>query len=217
MRTFLLVLFICAFALSAPPESEVWKIDNLERIGGNKVTMLGHPHVITTKYGKAVAFNGIDDALYLDVHPLAGADAFTLEVIFRPDAGGQEEQRFFHLQETGTQTRMLMELRLTNDRWFLDSFALSGNESKTLMDRGKVHPAGQWYDVAAVYDGHEFRNYVNGVLQGKAEVHLMPQGAGRTSMGTRIDKRSFFKGAIMEARFTRHALQPDQFLKAPGL
>ena len=182
--------------------------------------MLGHPGVIETAVGKAVQFNGVDDAIYLDVHPLAGVETFTWEVIFRPDPGGAEEQRFFHLQErdpkTGadTNTRMLFEIRVIGDRWALDSFALSGQESLALLDRSKLHSLGTWHAAAAVYDGHEFRNYVDGILQGEGPLHLTPQGAGHTSVGVRINRVNYFKGAVLEARMTRRARVPEEFLKA---
>jgi Concanavalin A-like lectin/glucanases superfamily len=216
------LLLIFTAALAAPQPGEVWRFDNTAQLGGNKTTVLGHPHVIDTPFGKAVEFNGRDDALFVDVHPLAGAEAFTWEIVFHPSADGPAAQRFFHLQEldpkTGhdTQTRMLMETRLSEGAWSLDSFALSGGESKALFDAKKLHPAGRWYAVAAVYDGHEFRNYVDGVLQNRAELHLTPQGAGHSSAGARIDRRDYFKGAIREARFSRRALAPGEFLKAPG-
>src|SRR4051794_23252409 len=74
--------------------AELWKFDNLSRIGTHAVTVEGHPKVISTPAGKAVQFGGIEDALFLNVHPLAGAETFTWEVIFRPDPGGAPEQRF---------------------------------------------------------------------------------------------------------------------------
>jgi len=210
-----------AFALHAwqTAPSETWTFDRLDQIGGHPTTILGHPRVIDTPQGKAVQFNGADDAIFLDVHPLAGAETFTWEVVFRPDSGGAPEQRFFHLQErdpkTGqdTNTRLLFETRLIGGRWCLDSFALSGSASKTLMDRSLLHSADAWHHAAAVYDGKEFRNYVDGKLQGAATVHLTPQGAGRTSIGTRINKRDYFKGAVRIARMTRRALPPADFLK----
>jgi hypothetical protein len=81
------------------------------------------------------------------------------------------------------------------------------------MNRQSWHAPGEWYHVAMVYDGREFRNYVNGVLEGKAELQLTPQGAGRTSIGTRINRVDYFKGAIRLARFTGRALQPAEFLQ----
>jgi len=193
----------------------MWNFDSITQIGGHAVTAEGHPSVISTPAGKAVQFSGVEDALFLDVHPLAGAETFTWEVIFRPDVGGAAEQRFFHFQENGADTRMLFEIRVIADSWCLDSYALSGTEGKALMDRGKLHPLGVWHHAAAVYDGHEFRNYVDGVLEGAAEVHLAPQGQGRTSVGTRINRRDYFKGAVLAARMTPRALPPAEFLKVP--
>jgi hypothetical protein len=190
-------------------DGEVWRFDNLTQLGGHSTTVLGHPRVVDG----AVEFNGKDDAIYVDVHPLAGAETFTWEVVFRPDSGGAEAQRFFHLQETGSATRMLFEIRVADGKWCLDSFALSGSESKALMDREKMHPLDRWYCAAAVYDGREYRNYVDGVLQNRAELHLAPQGAGCTSIGTRIDRRDYFKGAVRVARMTRRALKPEEFLR----
>ncbi len=191
---------------------ETWRFDRLDKIGGHAVTVEGHPKVIDTPEGKAIAFNGVNDALFLEVHPLAGAEQFTWEVIFRPDIDGKPEQRFFHLQENGNANRLLFETRVGNGTWCLDSFAQSSTGAKALMDRAKQHPAGVWHHAAAVYDGREFRNYVNGVLQGQAEVKLAPQGAGRTSVGVRINRVDYFKGAVRIARMTRRALSPTEFL-----
>ena len=213
-----LLLAICAAALvwCADTRSDVWKFDSITEIGGHAVKAEGHPRVISTPAGKAVEFGGVEDALFINVHPLAGAETFTWEVIFRPDVGGAAEQRFFHFQENGTDTRMLFEIRVIDGKWCLDSFALSGKDSKALLDRGKLHALGAWHHAAAVYDGREYRNYVDGVLQGSAQLHLAPQGAGQTSVGTRINRRDYFKGAVLEARMTNRALAPAEFLKVPA-
>ena len=209
MRTTLLTLILTAAAASG----ETWRFDNLTKIGGHAVKVLGHPKVIETPKGKAVEFNGVDDALFFEVHPLAGAKVFTWEVIFRPDRGGNPEQRFFHLQETGAETRMLFETRLTGDQWFLDTFVHTAAGNKALIDRTKLHPLGEWHHAAAVYDGRELRSYVNGELELKAELKFTPEQAGRTSVGVRINLRDYFKGAVREARMTRKVLTPAQFLK----
>ena len=65
----------------------VWTFDRLENIGGHKTTVLGQPRVVDSPLGKAVEFDGVDDALFIDNHPLAAARTFTWEAIFRPDGG----------------------------------------------------------------------------------------------------------------------------------
>jgi hypothetical protein len=212
-----LLIYIAAAAPADAPGQDVWTFDRLDRIGGHAVTVLGHPRVINTPAGKAVEFNGVDDALFIDVHPLAGAATFTWEAIFRPD-GGNAEQRWFHLEEnpaTGSDadSRMLFEIRVIDGRWCLDAFNRSGEDQKALLNRQNLHELGRWHHVAAVYDGTEFRSYVDGVQDGAAKIHLAAQGAGRTSVGVRINKLFYFKGAVRVARFTRRALPPAEFLK----
>ena len=202
-------------AAAAPQDQVTWKFDSIEKIGGHNTTVAGSPKVIGTGKGKAVAFNGVGDALFVDVHPLAGARTFTWEVIFRPDADGRPEQRFFHMHQNGpSNNRILLETRIIDGKWCLDAHTQTDTGTQTLIDRTKLHPLDQWMHVAAVYDGREFRTYVNGALQGKAEVRLSPQGAGRTSVGVRINQVDWFKGAIRTSRITRNrALTPAQFLK----
>lgn len=203
-------------------ESIVWSIDRIDEIGGHPVTVVGEPKVVDTPEGRAVEFDGVDDALFVDVHPLAGALEFTWEVVFRPDPGGAPAQRFFHLQErdpaTGadTRTRMLFETRLDGNDWCLDSYARCSETSLTLIDRAKLHPLGRFYHIALTYDGKELRHYVDHVLQGTGAVSLTPQGQGRSSIGVRINRVDYFKGAIRLARFTRRALTPAEFLPRPS-
>ncbi len=222
--------FMCAIALlgcaEAPrspqvkPDSVTWTFDNLDHIGGHAVSVEGDPRLIDTPLGKAIAFDGVDDALFLDVHPLAGAETLTWEAVFRPD-GGAEEQRWFHLDSgpadgDGSGDRMLFEIRAIGDEWCLDAFVHSGDAGKALLDRTRLQPLGRWYHVAAVYDGRELRSYVNGELDGAAALAFSPQGPGRTSVGVRINRVHYFKGAVRQARFTKAALEPGQFLAAPG-
>ncbi len=191
---------------------DVWAFDRLDRLGNHATEVLGNPRVIDTPIGKAVEFDGLDDALIVNVHPLAGAAQFTWEAIFRPD-GGNVEQRWFHLQEATSDNRMLFEIRVVDREWHLDSYLHGATAQKALIDRDKRHPVGAWYHVASVYDGREFRNYVNGVLQGAFAMPHSPHGSGQSSIGMRINRVNYFKGAIHLARFTRRALAPAAFVR----
>jgi Concanavalin A-like lectin/glucanases superfamily len=232
MRALLAVTVLGLLALAPPAiaaQNGVWKFDNLKKIGGLVPKVEGHPMIISSPVGKAVLFNGKDDALFFYGRPLVGAKTFTIEAIYRPD-GGDEQQRWMHIAETDPVTGMdanpggtadpnprhMFELRVKGDSWYLDGFVNFKGGSKALMFPDKTHPIGPWYAVAQVYDGKMFRTYVNGELQGEAAVdNYVPQGAGHMMVGTRMNHVNFFKGAIAEARFTDHALTPDQFLKAP--
>jgi len=220
-----------ARGLADPPASVVWTFDRLDRIGGHPTTVEGNPKVIETPVGKAVQFDGVDDVLFIDNHPLAGAETFTFEAIFRPD-GGDFEQRWFHLAErdakTGqvttfdpktradTNSRLLFELRVVGSHWYLDAFVNGPGYSRALMFQDKLHPLGRWYHVAQVYDGAEYRSYVNGELQGQAEMPFRPQGPGSAAVGVRLNRVNYFKGAVRQAQFTPRALPPAEFMSVPA-
>ncbi len=204
-------------------QETIWHFDRTDAIGGHPTQVLGHPKVIESPFGKAVEFNGVDDGIFIPVHPLAGASTYTWEVIFRPDADGQAEQRFFHLAEqdpaTGrdTDNRMLFEIRIRDGQWCLDSFASSGENNRTLLNCKALHPLGKWYRVTAVYDGKLLRNYVDDELEGEGTLDLKPQLAGHTSVGVRINKVYYFKGAILMARMIPRAIPKEEFLKIPPI
>ncbi|MGQ2990372.1 MAG: LamG-like jellyroll fold domain-containing protein [Brevundimonas sp.] len=212
----------CATVSGSPTtETTVWTFDRLTDIGGHATTVEGEPVLIDTPLGKAVKFDGVDDALFIDNHPLAGAEMFTFEAVFRPD-GGAFEQRWFHLQEaeeiSAAQgqppgTRFLFEIRVEKDEWWLDAFIKGPGYNQVLIYPEKRHPIGQWFHVAQTYDGTTYRSYVDGVLQGEAAVAFKPQGAGRASVGCRINRVNFFNGAVREARFTPEALTPERFTR----
>jgi Concanavalin A-like lectin/glucanases superfamily len=201
---------------------EIWRFDQTASVGGHATQVLGQPKVIATPYGKAVAFNGVDDALFVNVHPLAGATAWTWEMIFKPDADGAPAQRVFHLQPIDPTTgqdvpdeRMLFEIRIVKGQWCLDSFAAAGGQSKALLNCEKLHPFGGWYRVTAVYDGKTLKNYVGDELQGEGDLVMPVQRVGRSSMGVRINLKDHYKGGIYAARFTRRALGLGDFMKMP--
>ena len=199
---------------AAPKRSVTWNIDNLKKIGSQTVEVLGDPKVVETDKGKATIFDGIDDGIFINNNPIAGADAFTVEAVFRPDAGGGKEQRWLHIEDKeNVETRALLEIRLNGNEWFLDTFIKSGDNRAPLYAENFKHPVGQWFHIALVYDGKEMRHYVNGKLEMSGSVTAKPFGRGVTSIGVRQNKVYWFKGAVRKARFTNRALSPDQFMK----
>jgi hypothetical protein len=209
-------------ATSKQPHQEIWRFDRIDKIGGHKTEELGHPSLIESPYGKAVEFHGNGDAIIVPEHPLAGATAFTWEVIFRPDGDGPEAQRFFHIAEvdptTGkdTDNRLLFEIRILDKQWCLDSFA-GGNRggNLTLLNCKALHPLDQWYRVTAVWDGKTMKNYVGDELQGEGTLVMPAQGPGRSSIGMRLNKVYPFKGAVLMSRTVPRALPLNEFLKMP--
>jgi hypothetical protein len=229
LRAACLTLALCSTLALSVRAQEIWRFDQTASLGGHPTTVHGAPKVIDTPMGKAIAFNGVDDALFVQEHPLAGASTWTWEMIFKPDADGKPAQRIFHLQSVDPATgadvaneRMLFEIRIVPGaegkppRWCLDSFATAGGESRAQLNCEKLHPFGKWYRVTAVYDGKMLHNYVGDELEGEGDLKLAAERPGRASVGTRIDLRDYYKGAMYEARFTRKALDPKDFLALPA-
>jgi xylan 1,4-beta-xylosidase len=193
----------------------VWQVDNLQQIGGQPVEVIGTPSVVQTEAGPAVAFNGRTDGLLIGRNPLAGLSRFTLEVLFAPDADGPEEQRFLHVQEASTENRAMVELRLADTRWSLDTYLQHGKSQLTLLDRTKSHTAGEWHVASLTFDGQAMAHYVDGVRDGGGDVAFLPMTEGRTSIGVRQNRVSWFKGRIRTIRVTPSVLAPRDFLAAP--
>jgi hypothetical protein len=213
----------------AAAEQSVWRFDNLHRIGEMTPKVEGSPQLVDSPIGKAVQFNGRDTALLFPGRPLVGAKSFTIEAIFRPE-GGDFQQRWMHIAETDPATgldanpggtadpnpRFMFEVRVVKDQWYLDAFVQSKAGSQALAFPEKLHPLNQWYAVEQTYDGKTYRSYVNGVLEGEADVAFTPHGPGHMMVGVRMNRVNYFKGSVALARFTDKALSPDAFVKLPA-
>lgn len=193
----------------------IWRLDNLQDIAGNRVATAGSPRVVHRDDGTVIEFNGESDGILLFENPLAGLTTFTIEVILMPVADGLPEQRFLHVEEDHTRSRVLFELRtVANGRWSLDTFLRSTQSSLTLFERQCSHPASEWHVVALTYDGRTVTHYVNSVAEASGEVVFRPLAKGMTSIGVRQNQVSWFKGAIRLIRVTPEALTPDRLLTA---
>lgn len=194
-------------ALTPPRE---WLVSNLTRIGGHPVEVLGAPAPVATPDGTVLEFDGVDDGLIVDHNILEGFSAFTLAVDFAPAVGGPEEQRFVHAEERATGNRALVELRMVGAEAFaLDTFLKFGDASLTLLDRARTHPAGRWHRAALTFDGTTMAHYVDGRPDGRGGVAFKALGAGRTGIGVRQNRVSFFKGQIRRVIAWPQAMAAD--------
>src|SRR5215471_9374206 len=192
--------------------SETWQVDNLKSIGGHAPTVFGQPQVINTAADRAVLFSGNGDGLVIDTNPVAGWKAFTVEAIFRPDQSCGKEQRWLHVQGESRDDRVLLEIRVDGNSWFLDTFIKSGEDRRTLYAEDFKHPLAQWYHVALVFDGRTMTHYVDGKAEMSGPLTITPLAQGKTSLGVRLNRVFWFKGAISRVRFTNRALTPKEFM-----
>ncbi len=171
----------------------------------------GMPKEIECPYGKAVAFNGTNDGITIDTLPVSGLDQLTIEVIFCPQKGGNFEQRYLHFGETKGD-RILLEMRSTGDNWYLDAFVCSNSQKKTLVNPEIQHPLNSWYHIAFVIDHDSLSTYVNHKLEMQEPYNFHPINEGKTSIGVRQNKVSWFKGDIYKIKISPSVLKPDDFI-----
>jgi len=181
--------------------------------GMKGLTTEGNPRPVDCRYGKALQFDGIGDALFIHSNPLAHLRQFTVEIVFRPDSNGKREQRFLHIGDL-RRDRLMVETRVTKDhRWYLDAHLRSGDSAKTLIDSTKVHPTDRWCHAAVTVDNGMMVTYVNGIRELAGGIPFTPFTGGQASIGVRQNKVYWFKGSICKIRITPRALKPSEFLK----
>lgn len=193
------------------PNVTEWEVADLLQ-SKEDVKIVGNPEIIDCQYGKAVLFNGIDDGIFIDKMPLKELSEFTIEILVRFDSDGGSEQRYFHCGEVQGD-RVLMEMRSNPTSWYLDGFIQSGDINGALISPQMVHPLDQWYHIAFEVQNGKQTTFINGEKEIEKTIEFKPILKGKTSIGVRQNKISWFKGAIYKIRITDKVLRPSEFMK----
>jgi hypothetical protein len=214
VATLLALPLFAGCASQVPRDGSIaWTLRDTARVGGHLTEVIGNPGLSGSGPDTAVVFDGASDGIFVPVVPIAGWQSFTIQVRFKPDGSGGEEQRFLHVEDE-RKHRVLMETRTKDREWSLDTFLFQDAAHKlTLLDRTKLHPTDRWYWVALVYDGAKMSHYIDGELELAGDVQFRPMTSGRTSIGVRQNRVSWFKGSIAEVRFTPAALAADRLAR----
>lgn len=203
----------------------LWELNSLDAIGGNTLTVLGNPEVVSSDKGDVIKFDGNGDRLLVDNNPIGDSKAYTLEAIFKPDAGAlnrKNEPRFVHIQDPNDSQskRITLELRVdANDKMYIDGFMLTDKSNLTLIDATKTHNTEEWVHAAITFDGSIFSTYVNGVKELSGAVSYSSKilnTIGKTSIGGRQNNKNYFSGLIKCLRITQAKLDPSQFMTVAG-
>lgn len=206
-----LLFLMGSFILNGQNSQVEWMLAKLLNENSKEIKISGHPQTANSPYGKAVSFKGADDALFLSAMPLVDIKEFTVEMIFKPSINGDFEQRVLHIGEVSGD-RMLLEIRAIDGHWYFDGFVASGENKLALIDETLIHPLGKWYHVAFVVTPKSLTTYVNGKLELNEPFSFNPIQTGQTSIGVRLNKRSWFKGSIYKIKITPKELTPSLFM-----
>ncbi|MCR8666779.1 LamG domain-containing protein [Aestuariibaculum sp. M13] len=205
-----ITLFLCCNK-SNSQETTDWVVSSLVNKDFVLETINASPKVVRAPFGEVLKFNGVDEALFLEEMPLTNLKSFTVEMIFKPEIDGDFEQRVLHMGEVSSD-RMLLEIRVLNGDWYFDGFVKSGENKKALVDETMLHKLGNWYHVAFIVEKDGLTTYVNGKQELYESFKFKPIQTGKTSIGVRLNKKSFFKGDIYRIRVTPKPLKPKDFL-----
>ncbi len=196
------------------PAPIIWRLDQAARVGGHATAVLGNPVASAADGLSGLSFDGAADAVVVPANPLAGWEAFTVEILIRPSADGKHEQRFLHLAQ-GEDHRVLIELRMNEDgRWCVDTFLCSEENRLALIDRARLHKPDTWTWIALTYKDGWMAHHVDGVKECEGAVNFAAMTSGQTSIGARLNRVHWFKGAIAEARFHPTVLAAAEMQKA---
>ncbi len=133
--------------------------------------------------------------------------------MLKPATDGPEAQRFIHLEDEAA-WRVMIEIRVNGKGgWWLDTYLGRKTEGLPLIDPKLVHPTDQWAWVALRYDGHTMTSFINGTKELEGVVKYGPMSAGQISIGARLNKVFWFKGAIRELRFHSEALPEEKLAR----
>lgn len=188
-----------------------WLLADLLKDKSSNIEISGKPQIVNSPYGDAVSFNGIDNAFFLNELPLKSLQEFTVEMVFKPETNGVFEQRILHMGES-TKDRILLEIRAVNNNWYFDGYAASGTNKKALIEEKLIHPLEQWYHVAFVVTPKSLTTFVNGKQELQEEFPFLPIESGQTSIGVRMNKVCWFKGAIYKIQITPKQIKPNDFI-----
>lgn len=204
-----LLLVLPAWKIVNPDKTITWYLKDTRHIGRFSPTVLGSPVLSVEGKDSSLYFNGINDGLVIPAIPTEGWQAFTIEVLFKPDGDGPAAPRFIHMEDSAS-NRVTFELRLTkNGQWYFDGFLKNGKTKKglALIDSTRLHPADRWYWATLVYDGHTMYSYINGQKELEGTFDFPPMTKGNISLGMRLNKVNWFKGQLRKIRFHPEALE----------
>ncbi len=153
---------------------------------------------------QGLPFLGVHDQIVIAGNPLEGAESFRLEAEFRQERGWEAEQRFVHIQVDGCADRVLLETRQgPAGTWYADTYVEVGGVSRILADPQALHRCGEWHQLTLICDGQTVRQFVNDRLEVSSPLKFAPLGPGRVSLGARLNRVSWFNGAIRKITFSR--------------
>jgi hypothetical protein len=178
---------------------------------GHEATLEGGPIWTKGRYGDALDFNGPTEkcAKVPDSPTLQLREDFTIEAWVKPEGSPEEDPIIW--KETGSAASYTLALGLSGGN---KAEAYIGEEEGASYERA-VSPSSiesnVWTHIAATYDGHHLRLYVNGELVDTTYTSTPNMAStGPLYIGCAPDFDDWFAGRIDEVRLFERALTPAE-------
>lgn len=198
-----------------------WRLDEnsgmtaTDSVGFNDGTLLNGPEwsPMDGKIRGALAFDGVDDRVDLATIDVKGGSGLTIALWFKADDFDIPDMRFIS-KATGVENDHHYWMVSTFDEWAL-RFRLKtdGLTDVLISNPGEIQP-GQWYHVAATYDGSKMRIYKNAIeiASGNKSGYIDTNPSVFAAIGNQPPDAGSrpFKGLIDDVRIYNRALNASE-------
>jgi len=174
---------------------------------GNAGAITGAARTALGKFGRALAFNGVDNLVLVNSSSsLNSTSAMTLEAWVYPSAARSTWSAVLH-RDPDT---YYLHVSSPDGPMLPAGGGVFGSSEQYVSGPAAV-PLNQWTHLASTYDGTILRLYVNGVeVSSRAMAGLIQSTASPLRIGGNSYPNQFFDGLIDEVRIYRRALTTSE-------
>lgn len=163
----------------------------------------------TGKFGNCLSFDGTDD--YVDCGNSSLGGSFTVSCWVKPSSIATDWTGFVSKNDTSGE-KVFWLGQHSSDGYIRFGVYLDGDTETSLDTDSAVIANGNWYHIAASYDGNYQKIYVNGVLVKTSSDLNTLQQAGTSNYWIGKSTSAFFNGFIDDARIYSYARTADQIM-----
>lgn len=170
---------------------------------------------IVASTNTAAAFSGSNSRMFVPYAAELNPTTFTAEAWVKPAATGANLCVLSCGDFVGSNPRAGWLIYQQTGGWDLRTYNLNGTTTSMEISGGGAPVAGNWYHLAATYDGTTLTLYVNGANVGTfTDVGGLyyPGAAGPLSVGSRADGNFYWAGTVDEVAFYGTSLSAGQIL-----
>ena len=182
--------------------------DNFMTFGGSGPTI---SNITTGKFGNALAFDGVNDYLKTTNNFVGIPTSLTIASWFKKESGGSSYECVLHKGVSTTIGTSSYWLGVDNTDHLTATIGANTGLGWNAGLTTTVATYGQWYHLAAVWDGSVVRVYINGDYDKQYDLTSYSNLATPTRIGASSDGANYqFKGEVDELLILNRALSAEE-------